>query len=179
MARQIIYQEFIRRVLAGAALVLLAVTANAEDLQTIDQEAQQLRAAVLDLGREVAMLEEEILYPADTQLAVFVAMDLGEFFELDSVELQLDGKTVSNYLYTEREVDALYRGAVHKLYVGDITTGEHELVAFFTGKGPHQRDYRRGAKLTFEKADASKYVELMIADNESALRPDFVVREWD
>lgn len=162
-----------------AVLALIAGAAGAEDLQTIDQEAQELREAVLNLGREVAVLEEEILYPADTQLAVFVAMDLGEFFELDSVELLLDGKNVSNYLYTEREVDALYRGAVHKLYVGDIKTGEHELVAFFTGKGPHQRDYRRGATLTFEKADSSKYVELMITDDEAALRPDFVVREWE
>lgn len=166
--------------LSVASVLMLSVSmASAEDAQTLDQEAQELKRAVLDLGRELAVLEEEVLYPADTQLAVFVSMELDEFFALDSVELLLDGKDVSNYLYTEREVDALYRGGVHKLYVTDLGVGEHELVAFFTGKGPHGRAYRRGAKLSFAKAASTKYVELSISDDSTALQPIFAVSEWD
>jgi hypothetical protein len=175
-------KDMIRKTSVGLLAGLTVLTASlgsAAELQTLDQEAQDLKRAVLDLGLELTVLEEELLYPADTQLAIFVSMDMGEFFALDSVELKLDGKDVSSYLYTEREIDALNRGGVHKLYVADVNAGEHELVAFFTGKGPHQRDYRRGAVLSFEKSDGAKYVELNIADSEQNLRPEFAVREWD
>src|SRR5690606_2209144 len=100
-------------------------------------------------------------------------------FALDSVELEIDGKTVANYLYTEREIDALHRGGVHRLYAGNVRAGEHELVAFFTGRGPHGRDYRRGATLTFEKGIGPKYIELRISDRESRLQPEFVVEGWE
>ena len=91
----------------------------------------------------------------------------------------LDGKDVSSYLYTEREVDALHRGGVHQLYRGNLKVGEHELVAVFTGTGPHDRDYRRGATLTFDKAIGAKFVELRISDQASKLQPEFVVSEWE
>jgi hypothetical protein len=172
----------IRKALHGLLLVgfvQLAAPATASELQQLDQGTQGLKSSVLDLSKQLAVLEEELLYPANSQLAVFVSMDLGEYFSLDSIELQLDGKNISNYLYTDRETDALYRGGVQKLWLGDLPAGEHELVAIFTGKGPHERDYRRGAALSFDKAAGAKYVELRIADSEQALRPEFVVREWD
>lgn len=160
-------------------LVQLSAPVTASELQQLDQNTQELKSSVLDLSKQLAVLEEELLYPANSQLAVFVSMDLGEYFSLDSIELQLDGKNISNYLYTDRETDALYRGGVQKLWLGDLPAGEHELVAIFTGKGPHERDYRRGAALSFDKAEGAKYVELRIADSEQALRPEFVVREWE
>ena len=106
---------------------------------------QALKKEVLDLNRELFVLEEELLFPANTQVAVFVSMDVGEFFALDSVTLKLDNKEVANYLYTEREAQALLKGGVHRVFIGNLKAGEHELLAFFTGKGPHVRDYRRGA----------------------------------
>jgi hypothetical protein len=145
----------------------------------IDQEVQALKDEVLDLNRELFMLEEELLSPANTQVAVFVSMDVGEYFALDSVQLTLDGKPVSKYLYTEREVAALYRGGVHRLYLGNLKGGEHELVAIFTGEGPHVRDYRRGATLKFEKGIGAKFVELAISDRQSKQQPEFLVREWE
>jgi hypothetical protein len=104
---------------------------------------------------------------------------VGTFFALDAVTLELDDKEVANYLYTDREVQALHRGGVQKLYLGNLKAGEHELVAFFTGKGPHDRDYRRGTTLKFEKAVGAKYVELRISDHEASLQPEFVVRQWE
>lgn len=172
----------IRKTLYGLFATLLVVAAPAtssSELQTLDQDTQALKTAVLDLNRELFVLEEELLYPSNTQVAVFVSMDVGQYFGLDSIELTLDGKNVSNYLYTDREVDALYRGGVQKLYLGNLKVGEHELVAIFTGKGPHDRGYRRGATLTFEKSIGAKYVELQITDSEKQLQPEFVVRQWD
>jgi hypothetical protein len=125
------------------------------------------------------LLEEELLFPANTQVAVFVSMDVGEFFGLDSVEVKLDGKDVANYLYTARETEALVKGGVQRLFVGNVKAGEHELVAVFTGDGPNARDYRRGATLEFEKGIGPKYIELTISDRASKQQPEFVVKEWE
>ncbi len=97
------------------------------------------------------MLEEELLFPANTQVALFVSMDVGKLFELDSVQIKLDDKVVANYLYTPLEVQALHRGGVQRVYLGNLKAGTHEIVAFFTGKGPHERDYKRGTTVKFDK----------------------------
>nr|MDJ0911465.1 AraC family transcriptional regulator [Woeseiaceae bacterium] len=86
---------------------------------------------------------------------------------------------VANYLYTEREVDALMRGGVHRLHMANLRTGEHELIAIFTGQGPHTRDYRRGATITIDKGIGAKYLELEITDRVSAQQPEFDIREWE
>ena len=168
-------------VLAMLAAPLAAVPSenDAASLKTVDQDVQALKKQLIDLNRDLFKLEEELLYPASTQVAVFLSVDGGTFFALDSVTLKVDDKEVANYLYTDREVQALHRGGVQKLYLGNLKAGSHEIVAFFTGKGPHERDYRRGTTLKVDKAVGAKYVELRISDREASLQPEFVVRQWE
>lgn len=154
-------------------------SAAQEDFKSLDQEVQALKKEVLDLNRELFVLEEELLFPANTQVAVFVSMDVGEFFALDSVTLKLDNKEVANYLYTEREAQALLKGGVHRVYIGNLKAGEHELIALFTGQGPNARDYRRGATIKLEKGVGAKYIELKISDRAAKAQPEFVVKEWE
>ena len=149
------------------------------DFKTLDQDVQGLKKDVLDLNRELFTLEEELLFPANTQVAVFVSMDVGAFFGVDTVTLKVDNKEVANYLYTEREAEALLKGGVQRLYLGNLKVGKHELVAYFTGKGPHTRDYRRGASLTFDKGVGAKYLELKISDKIAREQPEFVIKEWE
>lgn len=147
-------------------------------VQSLNQQVQDLKQQVIELNRDLFILEEELLFPANTQIAVFVSMDVGEFFQLDAVKLSLDDKVVTNYLYTDKQVDALVRGGVQRLYLGNIKTGEHELVAVFTGRGPQGRDYRRGATVMFEKSSQAKKIELKIVDSNATQQPEFVVKEW-
>ena len=180
--RRLLLACSIALLLAAAALLLVAsahATGTTPEARTVDQDVQALKKELVDLNRDLFRLEEELLYPASTQVAVFLSVNLGTFFALDSVQLELDGKEVANYLYTEREVEALHRGGVQKLYLGNLKAGEHELVAVFTGKGPHDRDYRRGTTVKFEKAVGAKYVELRITDREASLQPEFAVRQWE
>ena len=157
--------------------------ANAEPADTqgkaLDQQVQALKKAVLEVNRELFILEEEMLFPGNTQVSVFLSMDIGNYFTLDSVQLQIDDKELANHLYTERELKALMRGGVQRLYLGNIKSGEHELVAFFTGVGPKGRDYKRGATVTFTKGVGPKYLELKIVDSVAMQQPDFEVREWE
>jgi hypothetical protein len=148
------------------------------DPQALDTRIQSLKQEAMDLNRDLLVLEEELLFPASTQVAVFVSVDVGALFDLDSVELKLDDSVVTSYLYTDREVRALHRGGVQRLYMGNLRTGKHELVAVFIGKGPKGRDYRRGTTLKFEKGTDPKYIELQIRDDTHGLQPDFRVKEW-
>ena len=149
------------------------------DTRGLDQEVQGLKKDVVDLNRDLFVLEEELLFPANTQVAVFLSMDVGDFFALDSVTLKIDQKEVINYLYTPREVEALLKGGVHRLYLGNLKVGKHELVAFFSGKGPNDRDYKRGASLKFEKGIGAKYLELKINDRQRRLQPEFEIKDWE
>lgn len=156
-----------------------APAAADDSFKSLDEEVQSLKKEVLDLNRELFVLEEDLLFPANTQVAVFVSMDVGEFFALDSVTLKVDNKEVANYLYTEREAQALLKGGVHRVYIGNLKAGEHELIALFTGQGPNARDYRRGATIKLEKGVGAKYVELKISDRAVKAQPEFIVKEWE
>jgi hypothetical protein len=149
------------------------------DTRGLDEEIQNLKKDVVDLNKDLFVLEEELLFPANTQVAVFVSMDVGDFFAIDNVTLKIDQKEVANYLYTPREAEALLKGGVHRLYLGNLKVGEHELVAFFTGKGPNDRDYKRGATLKFEKGIGAKYLELKINDRQRKQQPEFEIKDWE
>ena len=164
---------------AAAASTSEGAAGDKQEFRSLDEDVQALKKEVLDLNRELFVLEEELLYPASTQVAVFVSMDVGDFFALDSVTLKIDNKEVANYLYTEREAEALLKGGVHRVFIGNLKVGEHELVAFFTGKGPHARDYRRGANVKIEKGVGAKYVELKVSDRASKQQPEFVAKQWE
>jgi hypothetical protein len=164
---------------AGTAASAGGAPEPGTDTRGLDQDIQGLKKDVVDLNRDLFVLEEELLFPANTQVAVFISMDVGEFFSLDAVTLKIDQKEVANYLYTPREVEALNKGAVQRLYLGNLKAGPHELVAFFSGQGPHERDYRRGATLKFEKGIGAKYLELKINDRQRRQQPEFEIKDWE
>jgi hypothetical protein len=166
----------------AAAAPAAAAPADApppSDFKTLDQEVQGLKKDVIDLNKDLFVLEEELLFPANTQVALYVSMDVGTFFALDSVTVKIDNKEVKNYLYTAREADALLKGGVQQIYLGNLKVGKHELVAFFTGKGPVERDYKRGATISFDKGVGAKYLELKITDRVAKHQPEFTIKDWE
>ncbi|HTF97597.1 MAG TPA: AraC family transcriptional regulator [Cellvibrio sp.] len=140
-------------------------------------KVESLKESVLTLNRDLLILEEELLYPASTQVAVYVSMDLGTFFALDAIKLEIDNQLVASELYTDKQTNALFRGGVQRLYVGNLKTGEHEISAFFTGRGP-QKDYKRGAKLVIKKGQDPVVLELRIVDSTAQLQPEFEIKQW-
>ena len=148
-------------------------------LSALDNQVQDLKKEILELNRDLFILEEELLFPANTQFTVFLSMDKGQLFNLDSVQIQINDKVVANHLYTEQELKALLRGGVQRVYMGNLPSGRHELVAFFSGTGPKGRDYRRGTSVALDKSSAPKFVELKITDNASKQQPKFDVKVWE
>ncbi|MCG6934489.1 MAG: AraC family transcriptional regulator [Proteobacteria bacterium] len=147
--------------------------------KNLNKKIESLKEEVLQLNRDLFILEEDLLFPANTQFSVFLSVDAAQLFSLDSVQLRIDDKVVANHLYTERELQALKRGGVQRLYIGNLPSGKHELVAFFTGQGPSQRDYRRGTTIVIDKTTEPQFVELKITGNTTKEQPEFTVKVWE
>ena len=165
-------------VAAPTASASASAAPPAAEQAALDARVQALKAEVIRLNRDLLVLEEELLFPAGTQVAVFVSMDVGRLFELESVQIKLDDKVISQHLYTALEVQALHRGGVQRVFVGNLRAGTHAIDAFFTGRGPHERDYKRGTTLRFEKGTEPRYIELRIKDVLAKLQPEFEVKVW-
>ena len=166
--------------LAFCALLSVASSAQqAPPARPVAADLQSIKKDAVDLNRELAALEEELLFPASTQVSVFLSLDIGALFQLESVQVKIDGKEVANHLYSERDVAALQRGGVQRLYLGNVRGGEHEVLAIFTGKGPDGRDYRRGASTRFTKDAKARFLELRISDRQRSGQPEFEIRDWD
>jgi hypothetical protein len=146
---------------------------------SLDADIEALKKEVLSLNRDLFILEEDLLFPSNTQFSIFLSMDSGALFSLDSVQLKIDDKNIANHLYTERELAALKRGGVQRLYIGNLPSGEHEIVAIFTGIGPKGRDYRRGESIVIEKTTEPQFVEFLINDDTGKEQPQFDVRVWE
>ena len=161
---------------------IAAQQADAEDNaanSSLEADIEALKKEVLSLNRDLFILEEDLLFPANTQFSVFLSLNSGLFFSLDSVQLKIDGKNVSNHLYTKRELAALKRGGVQRLYLGNLPSGEHEIVAIFIGIGPKGRDYRRGESIVIEKSTEPQFIEFSITDDTAREQPSFDVRIWE
>ena len=161
-----------------AASPAAAASAPAVPVASLDTRVQDLKSEVIKLNRDLLVLEEELLFPAGTQVALFVSMDVGKLFELESVQIKLDDKVIAVHLYTPLEVQALHRGGMQRVFVGNLRAGKHAVDAFFTGRGPHERDYKRGTTLQFEKGVEPRYIELRIMDKQAKLQPEFEIKVW-
>ena len=146
---------------------------------SLDTDIEALKKEVLSLNRDLFILEEDLLFPSNTQFSVFLSMNAGALFSLDSIQLKIDDKNIANHLYTERELAALKRGGVQRLYIGNLPSGEHEIIIIFTGVGPKGRDYRLGESVVIEKTTEPQFVEFMIADDTGKEQPQFDVRVWE
>jgi hypothetical protein len=149
-----------------------------QSVNALSRDIQNLKLSVITLNKDLRVLEEDLLYPTNTQLSVFLSLDVGEFFVLESVKLKLDGDFVDSHIYSDKEVDALSRGGIHKLHIANLSVGEHELSAFFTGIGPSGREYKRGTTLKISKESGPKYVLLKISDSTMKIQPEFTVEQW-
>ncbi len=167
----------------GTSLGLSAAAVEAEPVEpetpmTVESRISALQEELLSLSTDLLILEEELLYPASSRVAVYLAMDLGELFRLDAVTIKLNGKEVAHHLYTQRQVSALYRGGVQKLFVGNAKQGENTLTAVFTGQGPHARDYKRATSVEFEQSFEPVFIELGITDSTAIQQPEFSAKVY-
>jgi hypothetical protein len=164
------------------AFLVVATVSHAEEvtrqqIKGLDGQVQDIKTDVLALTSELTRLEERLLYPSNTQVALFVSLTEGDDFRLDSVQLKLDNKVVTHYVYSFRELEALQRGGVQRVYTGNINTGEHELVASYIGVSTTGGEYKRSATYKVNKDVGPKFVEIKIAGPDST-QQDISFKDW-
>ncbi len=148
-----------------------AATPDQRQMRDLDEQVQQTKSDVLSIAAELNQLEEKLLYPSGTQVAVFVALAKGDELRLDAVRLQIDGQLVAHYIYSAKELEALRKGGVQRIYVGNVATGDHKLNVLVDGKLKSGGDFNRTEHFTFRKEVKPKLVEVTVAGPDSGGAP--------
>ena len=176
-----------RRVRAfAAALALLCALGRAsgaaedvskEEMRGLDEQVQEIKSDVLGIAAELSLLEEKLLYPSNTQVAVFVSLGEGETFRLDAVQIQIDGEPVAHHIYSFKELEALRKGGVQRIYTGNVSAGEHQIEISAAGKLESGRDFGETRSFVFRKEVEPKLVGVTLGGQDGG---DGVIRlgEW-
>ena len=146
-----------------AGFPVYAEGVSKDQIKGLDEQVQEIKSDVLGIAAELNRLEEKLLYPSNTQVALFISLAKSETFRLDSVEIELDGKQVAHHLYTFKELEALQKGGVQRIYTGNIRSGEHDLQAIVTGKTGGGADFQKTERFKLNKDVGPKIVEISLA----------------
>lgn len=150
-----------------AALAALICTVSAaadsyrEQMKGLDEQVQDIKSDVLSIDAELSRLEERLLYPSNTHLALFVAMKQNTPLRLDAMRIQLDGQPVAHYIYSFKELEALQKGGVQRIYTGNVASGAHQLEVTVIGK-LEGKEYTRTERFTIEKSIQPKLVGITL-----------------
>ena len=153
------------------------ISSDQQQMRGLDEQIQDIKSDALRMAAELSQLEEKLLYPSGTQVAIFVELAKGDTMRLDSVRLQIDGQLVAHYIYSAKELEALRKGGVQRIYVGNVATGDHKLDVLVDGKLEGGADFSRTGEFTFRKEVKPKMVELTLAGPRSGNTP-ITLGDW-
>jgi len=153
------------------------IPSDQRQMRGLDEQIQEIKSDALRMSAELSQLEEKLLYPSGTQVAIFVALAKGDTMRLDAVRLQIDGQLVAHYIYSAKELQALRKGGVQRIYVGNVSTGDHKLDVLVDGKLEGGADFSRTGEFTFRKEVKPKLVGLTLAGPRSSNIP-ITLGEW-
>ncbi len=148
-----------------------------QQMKGLDEQIQEIKSDVLSISEELSRLEEKLLYPSGTQVAIFIALAEGDTMRLDAVRLQIDGKLVAHHIYSLKELEALRKGGVQRVYVGNVATGDHKLEVLVDGKLESGADFSRSKHFSFRKEAKPKLVGLTLAGPDSGKTP-ITLGDW-
>lgn len=174
--------QAIRSFLLSIVICVWASPGGAEDvyreqMKGLDEQVQEVKSDVLSIAAELNQLEEKLLYPSNTHVAVFVSLAQGETFRLDAVQVQIDGQLAAHYIYSFKELEALQKGSVQRIYTGNVATGQHEIEVSLRGKLENGKEYTRTERFPFNKDIGPRLLGVTLAGPDSG-KPAIDVGEW-
>ena len=166
----------------GISLSLIANTqaqTSTNTAQTLSEKAiNDLKTDIVELNAEFKNLEEQYFYPDAVSAALFISLDTGQFFTLESIEAQVDEKPVIGHFYTEKQLVALQKGGIQRLGQFTLKPGPHDLVITVVGKNENGDTIKRGITKTFDKTNAAIGLELKIKDSVEKLAVELELKTW-
>ena len=136
---------------------------SGEGMRSLDGQVQEIKSDVLSIASELDNLEERLLYPSSTQLAVFVSLPDDESMRLDAVKLEIDGAMATHHIYSFNELEALQKGGIQRIYTGNVPTGEHQLTVTMMGKLKNGDDVLQSDNFSFTKGVEPKALGITLA----------------
>lgn len=166
--------------MVGAMLLagwLQAEEITTEQIKGLDEQVQEIKEDVIGIAAELSRLEEKLLYPSNTQVAFFVSIAGEDRTVVDAVQLTLNNKVVAKHLYTFRELEALQKGGVQRIYTGNVTTGQHNLSVTVSGKSASGSQFKKTASYKVNKQVGPKFVEVRL-DRPDSGEQGIQFRDW-
>jgi hypothetical protein len=149
--------------IASATQAAEPASPPAAPVQSLDEQVQEIKSDVLSIAAELGNLEEKLLYPSDTQLAVFVSLEKGERVELDSARITLDGRLVAHHIYSFKELEALAKGGVQRIHTANVPTGGHQLEVAIAGRRSGNQPFDVVERFDFSKEVGPKMIGVRLA----------------
>ncbi|HVS22305.1 MAG TPA: hypothetical protein VMU03_01165 [Gammaproteobacteria bacterium] len=165
--------NFRRVVMLACSMLLCGISyggapgASQQEMRSLDEQVQQTKSDVLGIAADLSRLEEKLLYPSNTQVAIFVSIAPGETFRLDAMRIDVDGKLATHFIYGFKELDALQHGGVQRIYTGNVASGTHEMVVSVNGKTQSDKDFSYTQTFAFDKGVEPKLLGITLAGPES------------
>ena len=153
---------------ATGAMVALsgAQDLSGDEMRSLDGQVQEIKSDVLSIASELSNLEERLLYPSNTEIAIFVSIADDEAFRLDAVQIEINGELATHHIYSFKELEALQKGGVQRIYTGNIVTGDHELSVTMIGKLKSGKDFNESDSFVFAKGVKPKTLGITLAGPE-------------
>ena len=146
-----------------AAMATSAQEPSKDAMQSLDEQVQEIKSDVLAIAAELNNLEEKLLYPSNSQVAIFVSLEEGDSLGLDSVQISIDGEFVAHHIYSFKELEALKKGGVQRIYTGNVRTGDHQLEVSIAGSTSGGRKIGQSQSFSFSKEVDPKLVGITLA----------------
>lgn len=132
-----------------------------EQIKGLDEQVQDIKKDVLAISAELQLLEEKLLYPSTSQVSLFVSIGKGDKYIPDAMQIKIDGKKVAHHIYSFKEVNALHRGGVQRIYTGNIRSGAHRVDITVIGKSNGSKS-KQTKTFTVNKGVGPKLVEIRL-----------------
>lgn len=147
----------------AVAPICSAQDQSKEEMRSLDEQVQEIKTDVLSIAADLSRLEEKLLYPSNTQVAIFVSLEEGQSFRLDAMQIDIDGQLATHYIYDFKELEALQKGGVQRIYTGNIPTGAHDIEISVNGATQSGRDFSRTESFAFNKGVEPKLLGITLS----------------
>ena len=147
----------------GPFATSMAQNISGDDMRSLDGQVQEIKSDVLGIASELSNLEERLLYPSNTQVALFVALEEDDDFRLDAVKIEIDGELATHHIYSYKELEALQKGGVQRIYTGNVPTGDHQLMVTMIGKLKNGTEVNKTDQFSFAKGVEPKALGITLA----------------
>lgn len=134
-------------------------------INDLNVEIESIKNEAIELISKLQRMEERLLYPAHTQLSIFLSMTKDNVATPQAISLKIDNQNITHHIYTHKEVRALRAGGIQRLYTGNTKIGHHNLSVILNEILPDDNRDKSEVKYSFNKSEKVKFIEIIIGNS--------------